>query len=344
MKAIHARNVNEAYTIGMNWLESNHSNQDSRNGPVMVADGPVVTSYERPWERVLFNEKRDANPFFHLMEGLWMLAGRNDVKWIGQFISGFDKYSDDGETYHGAYGYRWRHWFDRDQLELVVEELRENPNSRRCYVQMWDAKTDLCKDGLDFPCNVGIAFRIRERYLDMTVFNRSNDIIWGAYGANAVHMSMLQEYMAAKIGVSEGKYHQISNNFHAYKDTWDNIGGAPDPHPMDPYEMGEVHASSMVTDSRTWDSDLNAFIEDPLNVFMYSNSFFPTVAVPMAHAHREWKRKRYLPALQICKDIQDSRTSDWGLACFNWIQRKAEKNATSNAEKRRIRKAVAYDN
>ena len=340
MKTIHARNVNEAYTIGLNWLAKKHSRQESRVGTVMVADGPVPTTYTKPWERVLFNSQRDANPFFHLMEGLWMLAGRNDVEWIEQFITGFDKYSDDGKVFHGAYGYRWRHWFEMDQLEKVVAELKENPDSRRCYIQMWDAKSDLCQDGLDFPCNVGIAFRVRRGLLDITVFNRSNDAIWGAYGANAVHMSMLQEYMAAKIGVLVGNYHQVSNNFHAYVDTWIKIGGCPQPHPMDPYDIGEVHASFLVTDPKTWDSDLASFIEDPLNLLFYSNSFFPEVAVPMAHAHREWKRKKYIQALRICKDIG---ASDWRRASHEWITRKAESNATSNGEKRRLRQTVAHD-
>lgn len=340
MKVVHACNVNEAYVLGMRLLAEKHYREESRIGPVMVAPCPVTTVYERPCERVLFDRQRDANPFFHLMESLWMLVGRRDVQWISQFITGFDKYSDDGKVYHGAYGYRWRHWFELDQLETVVRELRENPNSRRCYVGMWDPEHDLGKPGLDFPCNTGIAFQIRDGVLDMTVFNRSNDIIWGAYGANAVHMSFLLEYMAAKIGVPVGRYYQVSNNFHAYVDMWLKVGGTPQPHPLDPYELGEVQPYPMVRDHRTFDSDLDKFIEDPLSLMFYSNSFFPEVAVPMAHAHREWKRKRYLPALNICKEIA---APDWSRACFEWIQRRAEKNATSEAEKRRLRQTVARD-
>ena len=62
----------------------------------------------------------------------------------------------------------------------------------------------------------------------MSIVNRSNDMIWGAYGANAVHMSMLLEYMAAMTGFQVGIYYQISNNLHAYKKTLaklDNMQG-----------------------------------------------------------------------------------------------------------------------
>ena len=50
----------------------------------------------------------------------------------------------------------------------------------------------------------------------MTVSNRSNDIIWGTFGANAVHMSMLHEYVASALMLHVGKYTQISDSFHAY--------------------------------------------------------------------------------------------------------------------------------
>jgi hypothetical protein len=50
---------------------------------------------------------RDANPFFHVMETLWMLAGRNDLPWLVRFNKRFASYSDDGgNTQPGAYGYQ----------------------------------------------------------------------------------------------------------------------------------------------------------------------------------------------------------------------------------------------
>ena len=81
----------------------------------------------------------------------------------------------------------------------------------------------------DKPCNTHIYFQVRRErsfqggknthddYLDMTVCCRSNDIIMGAYGANAVHLSILQEYIAASVGVYVGRYYQFSNNYHMYQ-------------------------------------------------------------------------------------------------------------------------------
>ena len=58
----------------------------------------------------------------------------------------------------------------------------------------------------------------------MTVCNRSNDMIWGAYGANAVHMSILMEYVAVAVNAPMGSYYQISDSFHIYEnEQWDKI-------------------------------------------------------------------------------------------------------------------------
>src|SRR5690606_6235064 len=140
--------------------------------------------------------ERDANPFLHFFESLWMLAGRNDVDYMTRLVRRFAAYSDDGKTFNGAYGYRWRKWFGRDQLQQIIGALRSNPQDRRCVLGMWDAGHDLGLQSADLPCNTHIYFRIQDDRLNMTVCNRSNDAIWGAVGANVVHMSFLQEYMA----------------------------------------------------------------------------------------------------------------------------------------------------
>lgn len=72
----------------------------SRNGDVLQIPEPLMVTYQRPWERVLFNAARDCNPFFHLVEAMWMLAGRNDVETVAHYASNMSNYSDDGETLH----------------------------------------------------------------------------------------------------------------------------------------------------------------------------------------------------------------------------------------------------
>ncbi|HAH51913.1 MAG TPA: hypothetical protein DCL80_11935, partial [Balneola sp.] len=120
-------------------------------------------------------------PFFHLFEALWMLAGRDDLAYVQQFNKRIEDFSDDGVTLNGAYGYRWREYWKKDQLDLLIEHLTNHPDSRRAVLQMWSTddlqkivKDPTCKD---VPCNTQIYFKIKKNRLQMTVTCRSNDII-----------------------------------------------------------------------------------------------------------------------------------------------------------------------
>ncbi len=64
--------------------------------------GTWITEYECPRERVLFSRERDANPFFHLMESLWILAGREDLGFLEHFNSNMRQFSDDGTTFNAS--------------------------------------------------------------------------------------------------------------------------------------------------------------------------------------------------------------------------------------------------
>ncbi len=219
---IRVRNVEGALGEGFQHLKICGLSEPSRNGPVRVAPGPVVTEYRCPQERVLFNPERDANPVFHLLEAIWMFAGRGDAEFLLPYNARMSEYAEPHGIIHGAYGPRWRNWFGLDQIKAVIDMVRATPSTRRAVIQMWSATSDLNTAKNDLPCNTTIYFTVRDnmefKVLDMTVCCRSNDILWGAYGANAVHFSMLQELIASSVGVCIGTYYQFSNNFHAYSE------------------------------------------------------------------------------------------------------------------------------
>lgn len=337
MKVISAKNVSEAMLIALSALEAEGVSRDSRNGPVKVFPEPVTTKYKYPDQRVVFYPERDANPYFHFMESLWMLAGRRDVEFPARFASNIANYSDDGVNFHGAYGYRWRHAESLedhpdgyqinslDQLATIAALLKNNPDDRRIVLQMWNADLDLGKEGKDFPCNLIATFRISPYgKLDMTVFNRSNDIIWGAYGANAVHFSMLQEVMAAWIGVPLGSYWQISTNFHGYKNILEKHDGITNNTPgHDPYSLGEVVPYQVVnTPIDQWFQDLDMFMSEGA-VIGLRDPFFKKVAVPMLQSWEAWKNREDPDfALKAMKHALDIQAQDWRRACVEWLERR----------------------
>lgn len=317
---LNGRNAHELLPLALDLLFKRGVARETRNGSVLQLEGPTLIHYERPLERVLFHPERNANPFFHLFEALWMLAGRRDVAFPAHYAKQIKAYSDDGVTLNGAYGYRWRCHFGHDQLDWIVDALRTNPNCRRQVLTMWDggngegddtAQCDLAKTrtSLDVPCNTHAYFSINGNgQLDMTVCNRSNDLIWGALGANAVHFSVLLEYMAARIGVPVGSYYQFTNNLHGYLKTveplWELAARTGE---ASPYELGQTSHSLLIPAGE------EAAFENDLSRLGYADnfesSFFRGTVAPMLLAHKT-------------REMTDIEAPDWRKACAEWLGRR----------------------
>lgn len=321
------RNVHQALPKAMNLMEKYGQIRSSRNGDVLQVPFPVVTSYLQPQERVLFWPQRDANPFFHLYESLWMLGGRNDVKSVSKYVKRMEEYSDDGKTIRGAYGHRWRTHFEHDQLDVIVDRLDRNPHDRRCVVGMWDPYYDLRGDWKDTPCNLVATVQINsKRELDLTVFCRSNDILWGAYGANAVHFSFLQEYLALGLEIPIGTFHQISVNWHAYTNVYFGLN-IPLETRVCPYSDGEVRSIPMTSESL---ENIERLLDDENRDFYLSPGYsdlWSDMVATLLYAHAVYRSnsapEKYEMPLEIINKI-DPRI-DWARACREWIERRQMK-------------------
>ena len=343
MKVIRARNVNDALLLGIDLFndDTSYRVQESRNGTTYEALEPVTTVYSKPCERVCLLKPRDANPFFHYIESLWMLAGRKDLKPLTYFVKSMEDFSDDGETLWGAYGWRWKSYFHKDQIDIVYRMLRQNPEDRRAVLQMWDANKDLNRNGKDVPCNTNIYFKVREDKLNMTVCNRSNDMLWGAYGANVVHMSVLQEYLAALLGVEVGTYRQVSDSFHVYLNAvWDKVKDIEiDIYTyrdiLNPYDtiLPAYKHLPLFNEPDSLDWDLSRFFSIHPNDFPshtdgWANAGVSDIAIPMMLAFTAYKNKDYKSAYE---HIENIKAIDWKTACLGWV-RKRDKTLTNNAD------------
>ncbi len=345
--------VNDALQRGIEHLLREGITETSRNGPVLVAPEPVCTEYTNPRARVLFSPTRDANPFFHFFEALWFLTGDNAIEFPCYFNKSYGGYSDDGLTMWDAYGWRWRRFFGWDQLEAIIAELRARPDSRRCVLSMWNA--DIAVDAsastdydeyrgyggfhCDFhvathggnavPCNTHAYLDLRGGRLNMTVCNRSNDALFGCYGANMVHMSVMQEYVAMRLGAPLGVYRQFSNNLHVYTEKFpraaleqiahecDTLGRAPEPGPV--IEEG-------------FDADLAVFMpwalqvvrgeDDDLSCDALRTPFFIDVARPLFDA---WYWRKQGQTQDALDELQNVTAPDWQRAAQEWIERRREK-------------------
>ena len=251
-----------------------------------------------------------------------MFGGENRVDFLLQFNKRYQQYADAGSNIvHGAYGHRWRNWFEIDQIMRVCDMLIDDPNTRRAVINMWDPTEDLDHHN-DIPCNTQLMFRTHGDNLDMTVINRSNDVVWGMLGANIVHMTMLQELIAHATGLMLGKYHVVSNNAHAYLELYDfrALAGTSEIR-HEYYGHGAASYPLLHQDDRLceWLNDAEMFVKDPQRAD-WQCSWFHDVAFPMYNAHVALKHKNYGAASLLCDRIA---ASDWRVACQEYIERKS---------------------
>ena len=320
-KVLHVRNVNQAFPEALWHLRIEGINETTRNGPCIVAPGPVVTEYRQPRERILWDPKRDANPVFHLMESIWMMAGQNNVAWLLPFNAKFEAYAESDQRQWGAYGYRWRKWFRLDQIRHAIEHLQKNPGSRRCVIGMWDPRQDLTAEKAGIPCNTHIYLDLRGGRLNFTVCCRSNDMLWGAYGANVVHFSILQELMACELGVSVGLYRQMSNNFHVYTDlpmAQEYLADAPNEY-IDEYRDGMHPVPLLRQGESIWDfcHDAERLVQIPIPTGVrWMTKFFEETAWPLYSMYLARKRREQISTSNL------DPTNDWHLAFMQWLDRR----------------------
>jgi hypothetical protein len=340
MHVINAETPDSGLAAALLLLKTQGRAAPSRNGTVIRAPGPVATVYRNPLRRVMLSPLRDANPFFHLYEAIWMLAGRNDAEAVARYANTMNSFASEEGKLWGAYGYRWREFFGFDQLAEIIKLIREDRTTRRAVLTMWSPVGDLipfdaasregARASKDVPCNTQVYFDPTQGVLDMTVCNRSNDIVWGCYGANLVHMSFLHEFVAIATGLPTGTYTQMSNNFHAYVDRPDVArlfeGFVPDDRYTDFRSLiGGRHYPIMHTEWDEYLAECALFAEQP-TADNWNDPFLQNVAGPMMEAHAAYKSDRLGLALSICEDIQ---APDWQAASVEWLQRRVAKRQES---------------
>ena len=314
--------------------------QDSRNGPVIVMPEPCTFTLTHPRERVNFSRARDANPFFHLMEAVAMLGNWNHVGFHAHFAKNMVNFSDDGQRYNAYYGTRLRQTFGQDQLERVVHLLKKDPNTRQAVAQIWHPD-DLNKKTKDKACNLLIMFSLRDGALEMTTVNRSNDMIWGyVSGANVVHFSFFQEYVACALGVPVGVWHHFTNNAHVYENNpkWDillseklgndlySIFGLATSAPLfdDPRMADLFNLSCQMFARNATDCITKETLYKPKTPVYDA---FPFLKDGVINAFNAWQARKVKGDIELAEDYLASMADvapDWMYAMQDWVNRRTK--------------------
>ncbi len=117
-----------------------------------------------------------------------------------------------------TYGQRMRSYFNIDQVQELINKLKQDPGTRSAIINLWDSRKDLYSKSP--PCVNHVRARLRNGKLFLTVLIRSNDM-FDAWPQNAFGFLYLQKLIVDGVGNCEmGDLTTISGSAHIYDDSW----------------------------------------------------------------------------------------------------------------------------
>jgi len=161
-------------------------------------------------------------------ELIWLLSGLTDIRYLNDNgVHIWDEWaSPDGEL-GPVYGFQWRHWGQDDtdwegidQIAVLIEGLRTNPESRRHLVTAWNP-TDLPEMALA-PCHYAFQCNVRNGKLDLMINQRSCDMFLGV-PFNIASYALLTHMLAQQTDLEVGDLIWSGGDCHIYINHFDQV-------------------------------------------------------------------------------------------------------------------------
>ncbi len=154
-----------------------------------------------------------------LHELLWFLSGDTNIKYLkDNGVKIWDEWADEQGNLGPVYGSQWRSWPSADgrhidQITQVVEQIKNNPDSRRIIVSAWNVG-EIENMALP-PCHAFFQFYVAEGKLSCQLYQRSADIFLGV-PFNIASYALLTMMMAQVCGLEVGDFVHTLGDAHLY--------------------------------------------------------------------------------------------------------------------------------
>ena len=154
-----------------------------------------------------------------IYELLWFLRGDTNIKYLKEHgVSIWDEWADENGELGPVYGHQWRSWPDGnggtiDQIENVVNMIKNNPDSRRMIVSAWNV-AEVERMALP-PCHTMFQFYVANGRLSLQLYQRSADTFLGV-PFNIASYALLLQMMAQVTGLKAGDFIHTTGDTHLY--------------------------------------------------------------------------------------------------------------------------------
>ncbi|VAW94239.1 Thymidylate synthase [hydrothermal vent metagenome] len=173
-----------------------------------------------------------------LHELLWFLKGDTNIQYLkDNGVSIWDEWADENGNLGPVYGSQWRSWPTADgqaidQISQVVDQIKNNPDSRRLIVSAWNVG-EIENMALP-PCHAFFQFYVAEGKLSCQLYQRSADIFLGV-PFNIASYALLTMMIAQATGLEAGDFVHTLGDAHLYSNhldqTNEQLSRAPLPMP-----------------------------------------------------------------------------------------------------------------
>jgi thymidylate synthase len=159
-------------------------------------------------------------------ELIWFLAGSTNIAYLKENgVRIWDEWADAEGNLGPVYGYQWRSWPTPDgrhidQISQVLEQIRNNPDSRRIIVSAWNV-ADIPQMKLP-PCHALFQFYVADGKLSCQLYQRSADIFLGV-PFNIASYALLTHMVAQQAGLDVGDFVWTGGDCHLYSNHLEQV-------------------------------------------------------------------------------------------------------------------------
>jgi thymidylate synthase len=161
-----------------------------------------------------------------IIELLWFLSGNSNVHFLQENgVRIWNEWADENGDLGPVYGKQWRSWQASDgqsidQITQVMEQIQNNPHSRRLIVSAWNVG-QLDKMALP-PCHLLFQFYVADGRLSCKLTQRSADAFLGV-PFNIASYSLLIHMMAAHCDLNVGEFIWSGGDCHIYHNHFEQV-------------------------------------------------------------------------------------------------------------------------
>lgn len=159
-------------------------------------------------------------------ELLWFLNGDTNIAYLkDNKVSIWDEWADENGNLGPVYGHQWRSWPTPDgghvdQITQVLDQIKNNPNSRRHIVCAWNV-ADVERMALP-PCHCLFQFYVADGRLSCLMYQRSADVFLGV-PFNIASYALLTHMMAQVCNLQPGEFIHTLGDAHLYSNHLDQV-------------------------------------------------------------------------------------------------------------------------